>query len=79
MEGEAILFHPQKSQFVVLNRTSAFLWSALEKPSTAEVLAAGICQSFSGVALPQALTDVEQTLKEFVSLDVVLAAEQSTV
>ena len=76
MNGEAILFHPEKNRFIVLNSTSSFLWGSLETPSTAEDLAAGICQSFEGVTLPDVLNDVQDTLSQMLSLEVIVPADQ---
>ena len=74
LQGKAILFNAQQNKFCVLNKTSAFIWTQLETPASAEDLARGIVDRFDGVSNDDALTDVRQALDEFVSLDLARAA-----
>jgi hypothetical protein len=71
LQGETILFHPEKNQFCVLNRTASFIWDQLATPTTGQVLASRICQSFSGVSLENALRDTDNALQQMLSLNFV--------
>jgi hypothetical protein len=58
MKEESLLFNPGNSKFCLLNETAAFLWEQLERPATAEELAAAICNRFEGVERDRAAEDV---------------------
>ena len=71
---EAIVFDPETPKFCVLNETSALLWHSLATASTADELAAQVCENFD-VELPEALRDVEKAVEEMLSLGLVVIAE----
>jgi len=73
MQGETILFNAQTNTFCVLNLSAAVVWNQLETPQNVEVLAARICEAFDGVTVEQAQRDVENALREFASLSLVVA------
>lgn len=68
LQEETILFDPQNNKFCLLNRTAAFIWNQLATPTTSDALGAKICESFSGVALENAVRDVSGALEEMHSL-----------
>ena len=72
LQEETILFNPAKNQFCVLNRTASFLWSHLATPTSADALAASLCQSFSGVGMEDALRDADRALQEMIALSFVV-------
>ncbi len=72
LQEETILFDPQKNQFCLLNRTAAFIWNQLATPTSSDTLGAKICQSFSGVALDNAVRDANCALQEMRSLNFVV-------
>jgi hypothetical protein len=72
LQEEVILFDPASNQFCVLNRTASYLWNQLATPSSTESLAAGLCKSFSGVALEDAHRDTDKALQEMLSLNFVV-------
>lgn len=71
MQNETILFNSATGGFCVLNPSAALVWDSLETPQSVDVLAAQICESFSGVSMDQALKDVASVLDEFRSLALV--------
>ncbi len=72
LQEETILFDPQNNKFCLLNRTAAFLWNQLATPTSSDALGAKICESFSGVALENAVRDTRSTLHEMRSLNFVI-------
>jgi Coenzyme PQQ synthesis protein D (PqqD) len=76
LNEEAILFDPDKSRFFVLNHTGSFLWAQLSEPNTAEHLAREICKSFDGIELADALPDVQNALRQLLSLEIIVAEEK---
>lgn len=73
MQSETILFNPSTKGFCVLNPSAALVWSTLETPQPAEVLATQLCHSFSGVTEEQARLDVDTVLSELKMLALVEA------
>jgi hypothetical protein len=73
MQGETILFNTATNAFCVLNASAAVVWNGLETPSSPDLLAARLCESFDGVTVEQARRDVEAALKEFSALSLVVA------
>jgi hypothetical protein len=63
LQDEVILFHAPSNQFCVLNRTSSFIWSALQPAATSEEIALRLGESFSGVSARQAKADVDAALQ----------------
>ena len=72
LQDEAILFHPQRNKFCLLNRTSSFIWSHLQKPTTAEQIAEKVSAGFQEVTVTEALRDVDSVLQEMLSLGLVV-------
>ncbi len=72
MQDEAVLFNPATKQFCVLNETAAFLWKQLEEPLSEADLSSRLCTEFAGVDAPVAARDVEQTLRQFTDLKIVV-------
>lgn len=72
LQDETLLFHAQTRAFCVLNRTAAFLWTCLAEPSSAERLAVQLGESFEGVVAEDALRDVQHTLQEMQSLELIV-------
>jgi hypothetical protein len=72
LNDETILLDPDSAKFFMLNRTCAFIWERLSKPATAESLARELCMSFDNVTHDDALNDVRATLKEMLSLELVV-------
>jgi hypothetical protein len=72
MQGETILFNAQTNTFCVLNASAAVVWNELETPKGVDTLASRICETFGGVTVEQAQRDVENALKEFASLSLVV-------
>jgi hypothetical protein len=73
LQDEILLFDPAKNQFCVLNRTASHIWNQLATPSSTESLAAGLCKSFSGVALEDAYRDTDKALQEMLRLNFVIS------
>jgi hypothetical protein len=73
MQGETILFNSQTNTFCVLNASASVVWNELETPTGVDALATRICEAFGGVTVEQAQRDVENALKEFASLSLVVA------
>jgi len=73
LQDEVILFHSPSNKFCVLNRTSSFIWSALKQPASSEQIAQRLGASFDGVGQPQAMSDVETTLNEMLSLGLIVS------
>jgi Coenzyme PQQ synthesis protein D (PqqD) len=72
LQEETILFDPQKNKFCLLNRTASFIWNQLARPSSPDALGARICESFSGVALENAVRDASGALEEMRSLNFII-------
>lgn len=72
MHGETILFNPESNKFCVLNQTAAFVWSKLEKPSTANALVDELCKSFESAAAGDVAKDVTKVLEEMQKLNFVV-------
>ena len=78
LDDECILFSPSKNKFYVLNRTASFIWSRMEKSSSADDVAAAVMRSFSGVTASQVIQDVESALSEMASLAVIEPAQAAS-
>jgi hypothetical protein len=72
LQEETILFDPQKNKFCLLNRTASFIWKQLAAPTSPDALGARICESFSGVALENAVRDASGALEEMRSLNFII-------
>jgi len=78
LQDEVILFHSVSNKFCVLNRTSSFIWSELKQPVNCEELAQRLGESFSGVAIEQAMSDVDTTLHEMLALGLIVSVDPGT-
>jgi hypothetical protein len=76
LEDGAILFYPKTGKFLMLNRTAAFVWSALSAPKKREELVDGVCAAFPGVSPATAQHDVESLLEELKTLDLVSVSSE---
>jgi Coenzyme PQQ synthesis protein D (PqqD) len=74
LQEETILFHPEKKQFCVLNRSASFIWNQLATPTSADNVAAKLCESFSEVSLESALGDAHRTVQEMLTLNFIQPA-----
>ena len=72
LQEETILLDPQNNKFCLLNRTAAFIWNQLATPASPDALGAKICESFSGVALENAVRDTRGALEEMRTLNFVI-------
>src|SRR5205814_7250224 len=77
LRDEVILFHSSSNKFCVLNRTSSFIWSELERPSTGVEIAERMGASFGGVGPVQARADVDSALDEMLALGLVVRVDAS--
>jgi coenzyme PQQ synthesis protein D (PqqD) len=75
LQDEVILFHSPSNKFCVLNRTSSFIWSELKQPASCEEISQRLGESFDGVGLEQARSDVESTLNQMLSLGLIVSVE----
>ena len=78
LQDEVILFHSPSNKFCVLNRTSSFIWSELKQPASCEELAQRLGESFGGVEIQQAMSDVDTTLQEMLSLGLIVSVDTGT-
>jgi coenzyme PQQ synthesis protein D (PqqD) len=74
LNEEAILLDPTTSKFFMLNRTSAFIWERLSRPTTAESLAKALSENFDNVPA-DALSDVVATLDDMLSMGLVVRSD----
>ena len=75
LRDEVILFHSPSNKFCVLNRTSSFIWSALERPLTGVEVAERLGANFGGVNLDQVRADADSALSEMLALGLVVRVE----
>ena len=72
MHGETVLFQPDSNKFCLLNQTAALVWSMLEKPVTADAMAAEICDRYDGTEPAKVLQDVREVLERMRILNFVV-------
>ena len=72
MHGETVLFSPETNKFCLLNPTAALVWSMLEKPVTADTMAAEICGRFEGTEHARVLKDVQDVIERMQQLNFVV-------
>lgn len=77
MKNESVLFEPQTNQFCLLNATAAFVWKELEHPRTVSDHASALCDHFDSIRLEDAISDVEQTINELLSLGFLVTSQSS--
>ena len=77
MKNESVLFQPQTNQFCLLNTTAAFVWNELEHPRTVSDHASALCDHFDSIGLTDAISDVEQTVNELLSLGFLVPSQSS--
>lgn len=78
LQDEVILFHSATNKFCVLNRTSSFIWSQLKEPTTSEEITQRLGDSFSGVTRDQAMSDVDNTIREMLELGLIVSVDSRT-
>jgi hypothetical protein len=74
MQDQMVLYDLASKRFCVLNDTAAFLWRQLSEGRTAEELCGSLVGAFEGVDESTARGDVDATLSELVTLDLVQPA-----
>lgn len=74
MQEETILYHPVARSFCVLNPTAAYLWEQLAEPRSEAELAASLGDHFEAGPGSDLEADVRASLKQFVSLELVVLA-----
>src|SRR5215469_2733647 len=77
MKNESVLFQPQTNQFCLLNATAAFVWKELEHQRTISDHASALCDHFDGISLANAISDVEKTLNELLSLSFLVPSQSN--
>ena len=65
LRDEVILFHASSNKFCVLNRTSSFIWSELQKPATGAEIAERYERDLrgSGVSIRHVLMSIRHSTK----------------
>jgi Coenzyme PQQ synthesis protein D (PqqD) len=64
MGGETVLLNPATSQFCLLNRSAAVVWSTLKEPKSLDSVASALCGSFDGVSEAEASKDAENVIAQ---------------
>ena len=72
MHGETVLFNPDSNKFCLLNPTAALVWSMLEKPVTADTMAAEICSRYGNAEPTKVLQDVQEVIGRMQELNFVV-------
>jgi len=72
MKDETVLFNPANNKFCVLNATAAFIWQSLDRPQTAQEIAAAVVNHFANVDLKQAEQDVQGALTELRGIECIV-------
>ena len=72
LQGELMLFDPDRSQFFVLNRTMAFVWRRCDGGHTLSQMLGALHAEFEGVEPGAAEPELRQALGELVSLGLVV-------
>ena len=75
MLAETILYSPAARQFCVLNPTAAFLWERLAEPASSQSLATALRGAFATDAAADIEADVQGTLQQFQSLEMIQLVE----
>jgi len=78
LQGELMLFNPATSQFLVLNRTMAYVWRHCEGELVWARMIEGLADEFSGVEPPAAEADLRRAIDELIALGLVFDARSAT-
>jgi hypothetical protein len=63
-EGGTLLYDPDADEVTIVNAAGVELWAALSEPCTVDELAEHLVDTFEGVEMEQAKTDVQAFLDE---------------
>jgi hypothetical protein len=72
LQNDLMLFHPDSSQFYVLNPTMAFIWRRCESLQSVETLIEDLTEAFEGVDRAVAAEDVRNACQELISRGLVI-------
>jgi hypothetical protein len=72
LQNDLMLFHPESSQFYVLNPTMAFIWRRCEALQSVDTLIEGLTEEFEGVDPAVAAEDVRKACEELISAGLVI-------
>lgn len=72
LQNELMLFHPESSQFFVLNPTMAFIWRRCEELQSLDALIDSLSTEFDGVDRAVAAADVRKACDELMSHGLVI-------
>jgi len=78
LQEETILLQPEAKTFCLLNRTATFIWNEASVPVSSESIARRLALTFDGVSPQRALSDVEATLRQLVSMGFVRTHDTRT-
>ncbi len=73
LQGELMLFEPEKGRFFVLNRTMAHLWQNCAGSKSLDAIVASVPEAFSMAPREQVEVDMLQALEELIRLGLVLS------
>jgi hypothetical protein len=76
-DGQLLLFLPQLNRFYALNLTSSFVWTQMQEPTSPNEIAQKVCENFKGVTPSDASADVDDLLRNLVSLNLVANVSDS--
>jgi hypothetical protein len=76
LQDEVILFHPSTGKFFVLNRTSSFIWSSLNEPSTPEQISEKVQTNFRKTENSDVAQDVDTVLRQMESQGLIVKTER---
>lgn len=74
LQGDLMLFDPEKSQFFVLNRTMAHLWRCCDGQSTLPGMIESLRIEFTGADDAPVETELKDALAQLVDLGLVTTA-----
>ena len=63
-DGSGLVFNPETSGAVSLNKTGVYLWSRLKEGATEAEMTAGLLEKYDGVTEEKATADVAAFLAE---------------
>ena len=75
LKDELLVFDGKGNKFFVMNVTAAFLWKRLETPAEERDLVEGLCAAFTGVTQEQARSDVGDTVREMLTLGLLVNSD----
>lgn len=74
LQGDLMLFDPEKSQFFVLNRTMAYLWRNCDGQRPFTGIVESVREDFAGADEMPVETEMHQALSELLELGLVTSA-----